>query len=484
MSTDFEISRQCGAIRAETVRPVLLNGDMTCSAARYVETVETVDELLRHLLADGDERLLTDEQRLHVAEVNERIAARFQAHSTRTLAGISTSNATRQVHGVRTTTWLRESHAYAGNQAAGALREAIRTMDAPLVWRALAEAAISPRQATAILESLKHLPPDLPPGKETAAQQTMVEQAQRWDPAELRDLGNRLVEVIDPDHADALLERRLEQEAQSARRNRALHLHHDGHGSTHIKGQLPAAEGEKLTALLDALVDRHQADEPPLCGSSCAGPSCGLCGGRPSRAMRRADALMEVAQAYADARHAPAHDADRARVNVTVDLDTLRRGIGCTDTTAGPMSAQQLRLLACDAEIIPIVLGGLGIPLDVGKLRRFFTGELRAALIARDGGCIFPGCDQPARRCGAHHIRPWWCGGPTSLDNGVLLCPHHHAVVEPSRTRLHNENRWEVRLNPADRLPEFLPPQGLDRNRTPRRHLRHRVRQHPIGDDH
>ncbi|WP_267489611.1 HNH endonuclease signature motif containing protein [Enemella evansiae] len=261
-------------------------------------------------------------------------------------------------------------------------------------------------------------------------------------------------------------------------------MHHDGHGSTHIKGQLPAAEGEKLTALLDALVDRHRADEPPLCGSSCAGPSCGLCGGRPSRAMRRADALMEVAQAYADARHAPAHDADRARVNVTVDLDTLRRGIGCTDTTAGPMSAQQLRLLACDAEIIPIVLGGLGIPLDVGKLRRFFTGELRAALIARDGGCIFPGCDQPARRCGAHHIRPWWCGGPTSLDNGVLLCPHHHALVEPSRTRLHNENRWEVRLNPADGLPEFLPPQGLDRNRTPRRHLRHRVRQHPIGDGH
>ncbi|WP_144008658.1 DUF222 domain-containing protein [Enemella evansiae] len=171
---------------------------MTCSAARYVETVETVDELLRQLLADGDERLLTDEQRLHVAEVNERIAARFQAHSTRTLAGISTSNATRQVHGVRTTTWLRESHAYAGNQAAGVLREAIRTMDAPLVWRALAEAAISPRQATAILESLKHLPPDLPPGKETAAQQTMVEQAQRWDPVELRELGNRLVEVIDP----------------------------------------------------------------------------------------------------------------------------------------------------------------------------------------------------------------------------------------------------------------------------------------------
>ena len=124
---------------------------------------------------------------------------------------------------------------------------------------------------------------------------------------------------------------------------------------------MPAAEGEKLAALLDSLVDKHQTDEPPPCGSYCAGPSCGLCGGRPSRAIRRADALMEVTQAYADANHSAVRGSDRARINVTVDLDTLRRGIGCTETTAGPMSAQQLRLLACDAEIIPMVLGGLGI---------------------------------------------------------------------------------------------------------------------------
>ncbi|OYO03981.1 HNH endonuclease signature motif containing protein [Enemella evansiae] len=456
---------------------------MDGSAVTFVETVETVDELLRRLLDESDDRLLTDEQRLHVAEVNERIAARLHAHSTRTLASIDAHEATRHVHGVRTTTWMRERHGYAANQAAGVLREAIRTSNAPIVWQALAKATISSRQATAILESLQHLPPDLAPQQEIAAQQTMIDQAQRWDPSELRELGNRLVEVVDPDHADALLERRLEQEEQAARRNRGLHLHHDGHGTTRIKGQLPCTDGEKLTALLDSLADRHRDDEPPLCGSSCTGPSCGLCGGRPSRATRRADALIELAQAYADARHAPSRGNDRARVNVTVDLDALVRGIGCTDTAAGPMSAQQLRLLACDAEIIPIVLNGFGIPLDVGQPHRFFEGELRAALVARDGGCIFPGCDQPARRCEAHHIRPWWLHGPTRLDNGVLLCPHHHALVEPARQRLHNENRWEVRLDPGDRLPEFLPPRALDRNRRPRRHLRHRLRTRPSGGD-
>ncbi|WP_172421839.1 HNH endonuclease signature motif containing protein [Enemella evansiae] len=170
-------------------------------------------------------------------------------------------------------------------------------------------------------------------------------------------------------------------------------------------------------------------------------------------------------------------------MNVTVDYETPRRGIGCIDTPAGPMSAQQLRLLACDAEIIPVVLNSMGVPLDVGETQRFFEGELRAALVARDGGCVFPGCDQPARRCDAHHIRPVWAGGPTSLDNGVLLCPHHHALAEPSHQQLHNENRWEVRINPEDRLPEFLPPQGLDRNRRPRRHLRHRLRTRRAGSD-
>ena len=455
---------------------------MNGTAATLLETVTTVNELLRSALTETDE-LLPDEQLLELGELNEQLTARTHALTMKTLASIDTRDAAQHVHGVRTTTWMRERHGYASNHATGVLREAIRTMQTPVVWQALADATISPRQSAAILTALKHLPPELPPAKDVAAQQSMVDQARTLDPAELAVVGNRLIEVIDPDHADALLERRLEHEEQAARRNRELHLHHDGLGSTLIKGRVPTAEGERLAALLDSLVDKNTSDEPPPCGTYCTGPSCGLCGGRPSRAMRRADALMELAQAYADARHAPARGSDRARVNVTVDYETLVRGIGSADVAGQPMSAQQLRLLACDAEIIPMVLNSFGVPLDVGKAQRFFENELRAALVARDGGCVFPGCDQPARRCDAHHIRPWVWGGSTSLDNGVLLCPHHHALVEPSKTQLHNDNRWEVRINPEDRLPEFLPPQGLDRTRRPRRHLRHRIRQHPVGEE-
>ncbi|WP_172421840.1 DUF222 domain-containing protein [Enemella evansiae] len=283
---------------------------MNGSAATILETVTTVNELLRSALAETDE-LLTDEQLLELGELNEQLTARTHALTTRTLASIDSRDAAQHVHGVRTTTWMRERHGYASNHAAGVLREAIRTVCAPIVWQALADAQISPRQTLAILTALKHLPPDLTPGKETAAECSMVEHALTLDPAELAVVGNRLVEVIDPDHADALLEHRLEREEHAARRNRELHLNHDGMGSTLIKRRVPAAEGEKLAALLDSLVDKNKTEEPPVCGSYCTGPSFGLCGGRPSRAMRRADALLELAQAYADARHAPARGSDR-----------------------------------------------------------------------------------------------------------------------------------------------------------------------------
>lgn len=461
---------------------------MTGSAATLIETATAVDDLLHTALTEpAGDGLLTDEQLLELAVIGERITSRLKALTTRTLASIEHRKATEHVHGIKTSRWLQERHTHASNDAYAAIREAVRTTQAGPVWQALAEAEISTHQARAIFASMHYLPPDLPKDKETAAALTMVQCAEQFGPDDLRGLGERLIEVIDPEHADEILGERLEREEAAARRNRELRLHPDGMGSTTIKGKLPLADGEKLAALLDALVDQNTTDAPPACGRYCPGPSCGVCGGRPSRAMRRADALMELCATYADANHASAGGADRARVNVTVDLRALVTGLGVSEVNGQLLSAQQLRSPACDADIIPMVLDSFGIPLDVGQLKRFFTRELRAALVARDGGCVFPGCDRPARLCDAHHITPWWWGGPTSLDNGVLLCAHHHALVEPTRQRLHNPNRWEVRINPTDRLPEFLPPRALDPKRRPHRHLRHRLRTTPIGpggDDH
>lgn len=149
-----------------------------------------------------------------------------------------------------------------------------------------------------------------------------------------------------------------------------------------------------------------------------------------SPAKRRADALLEIVE-----RGVAAGDGlpstDKAKVVVTVDHDVLAeklRGTGLA-MTGDVLSAEGIRRLACDAAIIPMVLGTKGEPLDVGRERRLVTGGLRTALWERDRGCSFPGCTCPPQWTDAHHVRPWWGGGRTSLTNLALLCRRHHTHV-------------------------------------------------------
>jgi hypothetical protein len=103
--------------------------------------------------------------------------------------------------------------------------------------------------------------------------------------------------------------------------------------------------------------------------------------------------------------------------------------------------------------------------LDVGRARRLVTAAIWIALILRDRHCAFPGCDRPPVRCHAHHIHHWIHGGNTNLANLVLLCGHHHRVI--------HDSPWKVRINPHDKLPEFLPPPKPGVERT---WIRHRPR--------
>ncbi|MDQ0680746.1 hypothetical protein QFZ30_004128 [Arthrobacter pascens] len=91
----------------------------------------------------------------------------------------------------------------------------------------------------------------------------------------------------------------------------------------------------------------------------------------------------------------------------------------------GPVTASTVRKIACDADIIPVLLGSEGRILDIGRTTRIFPPHIRKAISARDQGCAFPGCTIPAPWCEAHHITYWSHGGTTSTDNGTLLCTHH-----------------------------------------------------------
>jgi hypothetical protein len=122
--------------------------------------------------------------------------------------------------------------------------------------------------------------------------------------------------------------------------------------------------------------------------------------------------------------------------------------------------------MACAAGIIPVTLDSQGQPLDIGRQTRVVPGPLRRALVARDRGCCFPGCDRPARWADVHHIRHWTHGGPTALDNLVLLCSFHHAEV-------HKPHGWTVFMD-TDARPTFIPPAHIDPLQRPRRNKYHR----------
>jgi hypothetical protein len=137
---------------------------------------------------------------------------------------------------------------------------------------------------------------------------------------------------------------------------------------------------------------------------------------------------------------------------VTVSLPVLQGLIRSASLAlGGPINAEVARRIACDAELIPAVLGSRGEPLDIGRAGRTVPAAIRRAVILRDGGCAFPGCAVPARRCDIHHVIHWADHGPTSIDNCVTLCGRHHRLIHHS----------DWRIDIADGMPQFHPPPWL-----------------------
>lgn len=173
-------------------------------------------------------------------------------------------------------------------------------------------------------------------------------------------------------------------------------------------------------------------------------------------AQRRGQALVEVCRRATAAGSRPG-SAPKTTLLVTMALDDLmgridaapegsavgaaegappdrgpRRGAGLTLGPVGSgdlIAPETVRRLACDAEVIPAVLGTDSELLDLGRATRLFTPAQTRALLLRDRACTFPGCDIPAHWCEAHHLPPWVHGGRSDLGNAALLCGRHHSVV-------------------------------------------------------
>lgn len=162
---------------------------------------------------------------------------------------------------------------------------------------------------------------------------------------------------------------------------------------------------------------------------------------------RRGDALVAICRRAAAA-GGEAPTTTKAALWVTMDLDGLRNGCGAGSTLGGQLlGPETIRRVACDAMIIPVVLGGDSEVLDLGRAKRLFTPGLLRALWLRDKGCTIPGCSAPPQWADAHHLVHWIDGGVTSLLNGALLCGRHHAIVHQkgwTATATASEVTWHL----------------------------------------
>ena len=123
-----------------------------------------------------------------------------------------------------------------------------------------------------------------------------------------------------------------------------------------------------------------------------------------------------------------------ATLIVNVDAETLMGGLRSADLLTGhQISPGQARRLACEAGILPQVLGGKSQLLDYGRTKRFHTTGQRKVIQARDKNCRADGCDVPATWCHVHHRTPWSKGGSTTIDDALSLCSrHHHKAHDPT----------------------------------------------------
>jgi hypothetical protein len=373
------------------------------------------------------------------------------------------------------TAWLTSSLAMSGAEASRWVKLVKLLPQAPVAAEALTAGEVSVEQARVIAQTVADLPREVGEQGKTRAADVLTKLAidQRLRPEVLAKHREMILELVAPEIAEDQLRKDLERAERSAFERREFTLSPYGEGEYRARGVLNAEMAAIVNAALDPLsaprtptpiADGPAEDADVL--DLAAGAALGTQPDLRSAGARRADALIEICRRVLDTGELPDNGGEKPHLVVTLSWQQLRDQIGHGLLDTGDLlTPATMRRLACDAVIIPAVLGGDGQVLDVGRARRLIDGPLRRALVLRDKGCAFPGCDRPARWCHGHHVRSWADGGETSLANSALLCGFHHREI--------HHGGWQVHIA-ADGHPEFTPPAYVDPQRRPVRNTLHR----------
>ena len=333
---------------------------------------------------------------------------------------------------VSTGAFLRSACRLAPGAARSRVVLARRLAERPVVAAAAAEGALSVDPAGVVTTARAGRAAAAGAGGAGGGAPPLVEAARRVDPGRLRREIAHARHALTPDAAV--------DDAQRLHEQRRIDIATTFDGAVHVQGLLDPEAGELLLTALAPLSGRDGLEDPRSPGQ------------------RRADALVELCRTALSTGAVPELGGERPHLTVIVPAATLDRrpGARAADTGWGAaLPAETARRIACDASITRVTVapttgavstGGAGAarvvtagesqPLDVGRRTRVIPPAIRTALAVRDRGCVHPDCDQPPQWTDAHHVVHWADGGPTSLDNLVLLCRRHHRAVHEGRQRV------------------------------------------------
>jgi len=306
----------------------------------------------------------------------------------------------------------------------------------PVLAAAVRDGSVNEEHVSVVLSTLRRLPAALPVPVVDEAEDFLTGWAREVDPAALRPIAARLLATLDPDG-------RLTDSADHQRR-RSLHLVPGVDGMHRLVGDLDPATAAVAASVLNAL----SAPQPTEAG----GPD------DRTPAQRRHDALATVFRQALRAGELPQAGGVPATVLITMPSGQLTSRDGLVETSTGQqLPVGEALRLAGQADLALVFTGTNGQPLDLYRAKRLATPSQTLALIARDGGCTFPGCTMPPEWTEKHHIKPWVEGGLTNLENLALVCDYHHDY--------HLKYGWSITVQGGQ--PHWRPPAWKDPEQKP-----------------
>jgi hypothetical protein len=328
-----------------------------------------------------------------------RVGSRIDAESSRRLHHFDKNQGYAPSGALTAQAWLRWQCNLTAPTASEHVQVSRQMASLPLAEAAFSQGSISFRHAALIARTASQLGEKF----DSQAETILVNAAKELDPWRLKRATLFLRHCLEPDGVLA--------DANLAHEHRSLYLSQTYDGLFRIDGWLDGEGGAALQTVLDSLMG------PPAADDNRTAPQ------------RRADAMVDLARRQLDGGGLPEVGGQKPHLMVTVDMATLSKQPGSPAAEldwAQPIPAETARRIACDCSITPILRGAESHQVDAGATRRAISPAKKRALVARDKGCRFEGCDRPPAWTDGHHIIHWADGGSDELPNLVLLCRRHH----------------------------------------------------------